>query len=62
MLLFFYIDFPQSLKALDEHAISSKTLLSSTDEFSKVIEKDSDTEVCILMMYTIRTMSFVTKL
>ena len=62
MLVFFYIDFPQSLKGLDEHAISSKTLLSSTDEFSKVMEKDSDTEVCILMMYTIRTMSFVTKL
>ena len=40
----YHIDFPQTLKSrLDEHA--RKSLLSSTDEPSKVIEQESDTEV-----------------
>ena len=43
-MFFFCIDFPQTLKAtLDEPV--GKTLLSSTDEFSEVIEQESDTEV-----------------
>ena len=40
----YHIDFPQILKSrLNEQA--HKSLLGSTDEHSKVIEQESDTEV-----------------
>ena len=42
--VFFRIDLPQTLKTTLGEPVG-KTLLSSTDEFSKVIEQDSDTEV-----------------